>query len=514
MVEYGRVMIVDDEYIMRQGIKYMINWEEYGFQVVGEATNGKEALDLLEELKPNVVFCDIAMPVMDGLDFVRVVHRKYPDVQILILSAYDKFEYVRQALLSGAVDYVLKPTLNPEELLKILSKIADKIPGISMKKKSFSSQEQQIERFFKGYEQDIKIQDLAQRFPHSCYMLAGVPVRFCNLAGQDLSQIIFEKVEEYLMNSIPGEYVKFFQSPEFLCIVFNYPLKDSRKILEEVQNMVKNLKIIHNQAIVILGKQRKSLQEVKKDFSNPAFLETDSFYHRGEEIIFMGEEQGQVAFENMFHKFDFRTFSAMIGDKRYKDAVAMFEIYINQAMESKMPEFKLKNQTKNLLYNVVGNVSKDVQNLENLRYKYFEEIDKAVYAEDFKEVFQNLIEELLENFGEYTESQDEKLQEMLDYIAQHYKEELDLAELSNIFNFNYSYLSTYFNTRMGEGFSEYLNRIRIKQACRYLTEDSYSIAAVSDMVGYADQSYFCRVFKKITGETPSAYRHGYRMKKK
>ena len=194
MMECGRVMIVDDEYIMRQGIKYMINWEEYGFQVVGEASNGKEALDFMEKLKPNVVFCDIAMPVMDGLDFVRIVHRKYPDVQILILSAYDKFEYVRQALLNGAVDYVLKPTLNPEELLKILSKIADKIPGVSMGKKFFSSQEQQIERFFKGYEQEIKKQDLIQYFPHSCYMLAGVPVHFCNLAGQDLSQIIFEKV--------------------------------------------------------------------------------------------------------------------------------------------------------------------------------------------------------------------------------------------------------------------------------------------------------------------------------
>jgi two-component system response regulator YesN len=514
MMECGRVMIVDDEYIMRQGIKYMINWEEYGFQVVGEASNGKEALDFMEKLKPNVVFCDIAMPVMDGLDFVRIVHRKYPDVQILILSAYDKFEYVRQALLNGAVDYVLKPTLNPEELLKILSKIADKIPGVSMQKKSFSSQEQQIERFLKGYEQEIKKQDLIQYFPHSCYMLAGVPVHFCNLAGQDLSQIIFEKVEEYLTNSISGEYVKFFQSPEFLCIVFNYPLKNSQKILGEIQNMVKSLKIIHNQTIVILGKQRKNLEEVKKDFSNPIYLETDSFYHRGEEIIFMGEEQEETDRENVFHKFDFRTFSVMLADKRYKDAVAMFEIYINQAMESKMPEFKLKNQTKNLLYNVVGNVGKDVQNLENLRYKYFEEIDKAVYAEDFKEIFQSLVKELLEKFGEHAEGQDEKLQEMLDYIAQHYKEELDLAELSNIFNFNYSYLSTYFNTRMGEGFSEYLNRIRIKQACRYLTESSYSIAAVSDMVGYADQSYFCRVFKKITGETPSSYRHGYRMKKK
>ena len=70
MDEYCRILIVDDEYIMRQGIRYMIAWEEQGFQVVGEASNGKEALELMETLKPHIVFCDIAMPVMDGLDFM------------------------------------------------------------------------------------------------------------------------------------------------------------------------------------------------------------------------------------------------------------------------------------------------------------------------------------------------------------------------------------------------------------------------------------------------------------
>lgn len=141
MGEYCRILIVDDEYIMRRGIRYMIDWEEQGFQIVGEASNGKEALDLMLELKPHIVFCDIAMPVMDGIDFVRVAHKKYPDVQILILSGYDKFEYVRQALINGAVDYILKPTLNPEELCKILGKMADRIPGMRLKKKDVSTRE-------------------------------------------------------------------------------------------------------------------------------------------------------------------------------------------------------------------------------------------------------------------------------------------------------------------------------------------------------------------------------------
>ncbi len=150
MNEYCRILIVDDEYIMRRGIRYMMNWEELGCEVIGEASNGKEALDMMEDLKPHIVFCDIAMPVMDGIDFIKIAHSRYPSVQIIILSGYDKFEYVRQALLNGAVDYVLKPTLNPEELEKLLEKTVSKIPGMELKRKTCSGLESQLEQFLKG----------------------------------------------------------------------------------------------------------------------------------------------------------------------------------------------------------------------------------------------------------------------------------------------------------------------------------------------------------------------------
>ena len=147
MSDYCRILIVDDEYIMRRGIRFMLNWEEQGFEVVGEASNGKEALEMIEDLKPHIVFCDIVMPVMDGIDFIKIAHRRHPDIQILILSGYDKFEYVRQALLNGAADYILKPTLNPEELTKLLNKTAARIPGLQLKKKEFPVWKQNWKNF-------------------------------------------------------------------------------------------------------------------------------------------------------------------------------------------------------------------------------------------------------------------------------------------------------------------------------------------------------------------------------
>ena len=91
-----RVLIVDDEYIMRQGLKYMIHWEQEGYEIVGEATNGNEALRLTEELKPHIIISDIVMSVMDGVTFTEMVHKIYPDIAIIILSGYDKFEYVKK----------------------------------------------------------------------------------------------------------------------------------------------------------------------------------------------------------------------------------------------------------------------------------------------------------------------------------------------------------------------------------------------------------------------------------
>ena len=95
-----RVLIVDDEYIMRQGLKYIIDWNAYGYEIVGEAQNGEEALRKIEELSPHIVFTDIVMPTLNGVDFTEAVHKLYPSVQMIVLSGYDKFEYVKQTFIN------------------------------------------------------------------------------------------------------------------------------------------------------------------------------------------------------------------------------------------------------------------------------------------------------------------------------------------------------------------------------------------------------------------------------
>ena len=120
MENYCKIIIIEDEFIMRQGIKYMLDWEQEGFRFVGEAKDGTEGLRLIEEKRPDIVLLDMVIPGLSGMELANIIHEKYSEIQFIVLSGYDNFEYVKSTLLNGAVDYILKPTINPTNLLQAL----------------------------------------------------------------------------------------------------------------------------------------------------------------------------------------------------------------------------------------------------------------------------------------------------------------------------------------------------------------------------------------------------------
>ena len=166
MSRYCRVLVIDDEFITRQGIKHMLLWEQEGFQIVGEASNGQEGLEIIEKYQPEIVLADIVMPVLNGIDFSLILQEKYPDIKLIILSSYDNFEYVRTTLLNGAVDYVLKSTLNPEILLRALKKAARGMPGFQLDRKEKIDVSTQLERYLTGYSETLEEESLKNCFPY------------------------------------------------------------------------------------------------------------------------------------------------------------------------------------------------------------------------------------------------------------------------------------------------------------------------------------------------------------
>lgn len=504
MEEYCKIMIIDDEFLMRQGLKHMVDWESEGFCIAGEAGNGQEALTIIEQEKPHIILSDIVMPLMNGVDFTSIVKEKYPDIQVIILSGYDNFEYVKNAMKNGAADYILKPTLNPNELLNILQKTAKKIPGIVLKKDTAVQYEKNMERYLLGYENEVSAYDFDTIFPDSCYVICGVKIKKYNEKGQDMSGILYEKIEDWFARCSKSGGLFLYLEEKNACLILNFPKKNEAALQIEIKKLSEQLHLLYGQLLFIKSVTLRSVEEIKGFYQTVMIPNLEkSFYFKQQLFIELKNEKAVPA---VFPKLDYNHFTSLLNQERYQDAMTLFFQYIHAAVAAQMEEDRIKNQAKNVLYNLLDVLDGDTQQLESMRQDYFKRIDVTFYAEDFVQVLETIEKELEEYVIKYKNSEDVIIGRILDYISVHYNEELELTELARVFNFNYSYLSTYFNQRIPEGFSGYLNKVRIEQACILLKRNDMSIAEISDAVGYSDQSYFCRVFKKVIGKAPSVWK--------
>ncbi len=508
MAYYCKILIIDDEFIMRQGLKHMVDWEKEGFEIVGEASNGKEGLQMIEQLHPHIVLCDIVMPIMDGMDFSNMVQKLHPEIQIIILSSYDNFEYVKSTLLSGAVDYVLKPTLNPEELLAVLRKAMKRIPGLKVQKDASVSNEKAMERYLLGFDATLDGLQFGTFFTNTYYRMLGFYMKRRNQKERDISADLYEQTERFWQRQDYCKNVLVVLQGEIICMVLNYNANQEQRMSEDMQLLVEQLTILYPGFFGVCSRRMNDTRGLRACYQEellPAMEQ--AFYYETEHLRIL--EEGQ-AVASAIEKFDYTHYSNLLAGKNYGEATDMLDRYVQASLAIKMDEYRLKNQTKNMLYNFLESIDQEENEREQLRYEFFRMIDETDYAAGFTEVFGQIMQRLRVASNNEQLGNDKRIRQILDYIRENYNQELDLTEIANVFNFNYYYLSAYFNQHMMEGFSDYLNRVRIEQACNMLRENELTIAQISGAVGYSDHSYFCRVFKKITGETPSAWRRGNR----
>lgn len=378
MEDYCKVLIIDDEFIMRQGMKHMLEWEKEGFQIVGEATNGQEGLDLIEKLEPDIVLADIVMPVLDGIEFSQILKQKYPGIQLIILSSYDKFEYVKSTLLNGASDYILKPTLNPEILLKTLQKAARNIPGLTLRKEKELSPRVMLERFLMGYRDRLDEVLFVNTFPHSLYRVAGIDLRALQ-EGQkprivkfsDMAEEYFERQTEYEMLSVLIE-------EEILCMVFNFRVRDEERVLRDMQGFADKMNSIFDRVFFVMGDSFSGIQGIRKSYQKEIRPNLGmKFYYPGTAMLL----SSQVKITAEETRFAFEDYSSALMRRQYGRALEMFREYTFLLCEAKADVYRLKNLTKNLFYNYLIEMEKCQVDIGTMKRAYFSSIDKAENVE-------------------------------------------------------------------------------------------------------------------------------------
>lgn len=349
-----------------------------GFQIVGEATNGQEGLDLIEKLEPDIVLADIVMPVLDGIEFSQILKQKYPGIQLIILSSYDKFEYVKSTLLNGASDYILKPTLNPEILLKTLQKAARNIPGLTLRKEKELSPRVMLERFLMGYRDRLDEVLFVNTFPHSLYRVAGIDLRALQ-EGQkprivkfsDMAEEYFERQTEYEMLSVLIE-------EEILCMVFNFRVRDEERVLRDMQGFADKMNSIFDRVFFVMGDSFSGIQGIRKSYQKEIRPNLGmKFYYPGTAMLL----SSQVKITAEETRFAFEDYSSALMRRQYGRALEMFREYTFLLCEAKADVYRLKNLTKNLFYNYLIEMEKCQVDIGTMKRAYFSSIDKAENVE-------------------------------------------------------------------------------------------------------------------------------------
>ncbi|AGF54600.1 two-component system response regulator YesN [Clostridium saccharoperbutylacetonicum] len=506
MSEYCKILIVDDEFIMRQGIKHMLDWEQEGFQIIGEASSCQEALEIIETNIPHIIISDIVMPQVDGIEFTKIVQEKYPQIQIVILSSYSDFEYVRSSFQNGAVDYVLKPSLKPLDFLDTLKKIAKKISSVDLPSKSAVNIDNLLNRLILGY--DIDFEHLNKLFINPCFCIFGINAKKVYPNYEERQKLLSSLISEIDLQDFKEEVTQVTNiENDMIVLIINFKRENYTNVENKLIKISNDVASKFREAFFGLSKEFYNIENIKEIYETDFLLLTQQYFYN-KNINLLSSKSLKKAPE--IEKFNFKGFSELVSILKIPKAFEMLTEYINKVINNKaLTEFELKTLIQNCFYNVISTLeylNSDGISSNSLKRECFDKIDSSKYAEDLMEAYQ----EILDLFNKIIDKQESNinshmLNKIIQYIYDHYDEQLTLSYVSKLFNFNYYYLSSYFSSHNEEGFNEFLNKIRIKKACEFLQKD-IPISDISSMVGYSDQSYFSKVFKKFTGVTPSNFR--------
>lgn len=509
---FCKILVVDDEMLVRQGIVHLLDWEGEGFRIAGEASNGREALELIEMQRPHIILTDIVMPVMDGEELIRIVKGMYPEIEVIVLSSFSEFEYVRSTFQSGVADYILKPKLEAASLLAVLKKTAQRIPQLQhfdWRSNKRQSADYILDKLVTGYPVEYEAEELQAIFHYPQFVLLIADT------GDDPAAI--GRKEEWLDSSIRsllksgGRRLTFRRLSSLeghVRFLFNLD-GDEREALmhlaEQVFEAGSRANMFLNLAVSRTFTELKELHTVYTD-DLMQLLDRRFFLPDLCLLVDNGEEGRQGP------AFDQDAFAGELNRQEFDLAFTRLSAYVSSMSgrrDTGVSEFK--SFLCHSIFQIIGMLLQfhyEARALDDNKYEYFRSVHEARHIKETEARLMQFLQDATECITKNRASTP-AMQKILLYIDEHYSRQLTLTEVAREFHFNPSYLSNYFTLHNKEGFNEYLNRVRIGKACLLLKENpGLSIAEISSLVGYSDHSYFTRVFRKLMNVSPSQYRKG------
>jgi len=516
-----RMIIVDDEPIICEGLKQTIDWEQLGVEVAGVAWDGEQALQIVQSEPIDIVLSDIRMDGMDGLELAEQLRKLYPSISLIMISGYEDFEYARRAMRIGVTDYLLKP-VNIDELKVVVSQVIERIHETA---EHISPEEAELWLMNAIYNKvDFSESELLRRLKEyrgSFRVIASQLTDFKHHYGE-LSAEGIKRLQDEWIGILQSAFeagglatINVFTNSNLLYTFIH----DKRQALDE-QGWNQLLK----QAVVSWKRDGRMYIAASSIFTE---LEATAAvceqvrqllpYHvllPDDESILTEQkrnklESGRASSRSYSPPEDFASrLSGLLYRQEWTEAKHMVEMLFAEMRKQQLLLPELLNiyeeQMALLRQRLRHNVVQFEQTSERLH-----DIDLHQY--NAYDVLEQLLLDELHALHDLIRSQSINksywvVEKAMKYVTEHYSEDVKASEVAEWLNITPNHFSYIFKQNTGKNFKEYINDVRITQAQRLLASTNDKVFEIADQVGYKEYKYFVSVFKAVTGMTPKEYR--------
>lgn len=534
-----KVFLVEDEMVIRRGIKNSIDWEKEGYIFCGEASDGELAYPMIIKEKPDILITDIRMPFMDGLELCKLVKKELPNIKILILSGYDEFDYAKEAIRLGVTEYLLKP-ISSGKLLEALNGVSESI-----------RREKEDKDLVRKYMEEMRENTEHEKQKFFEQMIAG------NLSMADA----LETGEKYEMNLSAGMYN---------LLLFRFTLgeenRKSGELLGEAEYAIEKLterleyvfefqRGVEGWAFLLMADNEeqmservkelsKDLEEIMKNYSTIAYFggigqpvarlrELEESFREAERALaarFTMELNRIISVEDirMAQNVDTlddieitnfgeiektRTMLEKFLNNGAEDEIDEFvDVYINELSEENLKSVLMRQYIIMDAYIVMMSFCEKFEGIEGEMQAQSEELKNSMKTIQTLEEIKNYIRMLLKKIiGVRDTISGRRYSDIIeiakDQIRKTYmSDEISLNTIAAEVGMSPSYFSSIFSKEMGKTFVEYLTEIRMDRAKELLMCSSMKTSEIGYEVGYKDPHYFSYIFKKTQNCTPKEFR--------
>lgn len=515
------VVLADDEPLIIKGLLKMVDWEQLNAEVVGTAKNGQQLIEQIQRLAPDIIISDISMPKQSGIDVVRYIKENGLRSKVIFLSAYQEFDYAKQALKYGVVEYLLKPVAKDElegAVVKAKEALEDKLSLEYLKEDKESPQ-----AVFKAATSEYGFKELYKKFedmgmPVSgvcyvgvCFAVVGMEKEKSKSQGERelLRFTVFKRIEEYVAKEKLGFCLK--REVRYCSMILFYPKEESKRCYGDVSSVLERIE--HKYGVCLaagIGKRVDSLSQLKFAWKTASFA-CKLYYFQPDKI---------TVYDHINKEYD----------KSFDDYNAAYQEIVRSILHQepgwreKLPacigligeihygnRVVAENRCVALLMELMRELCNYCQIGEADRSQYEHFVSQVRDLETFHElesyvtdyITQFIEKRVFPNMG----GENETVRNIKLYIREHYGQDINLKILSKEFFMNPYYFSAFFKQKTGKNFKDYLASVRMEKALELLLADNgLSVQELAKKVGYNDTKAFSEKFKQYYGESPVSYK--------